>query len=312
VGSWRLSTGSITFGTIVQFVSLFQLMAFPMRLIGFILSDIPRAVAGRERLEDVFSEPLTLPQAAELLSPPEGPVGVSVRDLCFSYSGSEVLKGVSFEVSPDESIALVGPTGSGKSTLVNLLVRLSDPAEGSIRLGGVDVRHLDAANLRRMAAIVFQESFLFATTVRENIALGLDVPEEEIVAAARLAQAHEFASELPHGYDTVLGERGVTLSGGQRQRLAIARALVRKPRVLILDDATSAVDPTVEAAILDGLRRDLNTTLIVVAYRVSTITLADRVLYLDEGRIVASGTHEELMAHPGYEAMVRAYERSAA
>ncbi len=196
--------------------------------------------------------------------------------------------------------------------MASLLVRLADPGAGSIHLGGVDVRELDPEDLRRTAAVVFQESFLFATTVRENIALGLDLSDREVADAAHIARAHGFISELPKGYDTVVGERGVTLSGGQRQRIAIARALVRTPRLLILDDATSAVDPTVEAEILDGLRRDLNTTLIVVAYRVSTIALADRVLFLDEGRIVASGTHGELMAHPGYEAMVRAYERSAA
>jgi ABC-type multidrug transport system fused ATPase/permease subunit len=159
---------------------------------------------------------------------------------------------------------------------------------------------------------VFQESFLFASTIRENIALELDVTEAEILRAAHLSQADEFIRELPKGYETVLGERGVTLSGGQRQRVALARALVRKPRLLIMDDATSAVDPTVEAAILGALRRELETTLVVVAYRVSTISLADRVLFLEDGRIAAEGAHQQLLAHPAYEAMVRAYERGAA
>ena len=215
------------------------------------------------------------------------------------------------EVAPNESIALVRPTGSGKSTLAHLLVRLADPDFGSVRLGGVDLRHVDAGELRRVAAMVFQESFLFATSVRDNIALEQEISDEEIERAARLAQAHGFIERLPGRYDAVLGERGVTLSGGQRQRLALARALVRRPRLLILDDATSAVDPTVEAAILNGLRGELETTLIVVAYRVSTIALADRVLFLDDGRIVAEGTHRDLLSHPAYLAMVNAYERAA-
>jgi ATP-binding cassette, subfamily B, bacterial len=312
VGSWRVSTQAISLGTLVQFIALFELLAFPLRLIGFVLSDIPRAVVGRERLEEVFSEPITLPPATEALGLPKGPLGVTVRSVSFSYEGYRILDDVSMEVEPNESVALVGPTGSGKSTLAHLLVRLADPDSGSIRLGGVDLRHLDAGELRRAAAMVFQESFLFATTVRDNIALNAAVSDEEIQRAARLAQANTFIERLSGGYEAVLGERGVTLSGGQRQRLALARALVRLPRVLILDDATSAVDPTVEAAILSGLRRELDTTLIVVAYRVSTIALADRVLFLDQGRIAAEGTHRQLLSHPAYLAMVRAYERGAA
>ena len=311
VGAWRVSTGAISLGTLVQFISLFELLAFPLRLIGFVLSDIPRAVVGRQRLEEVFSEPITLPPATEGLSFPQGPLSVSVRAVSFSYEGNRILEDVSMEVAPNESIALVGPTGSGKSTLAHLLVRLADPDFGSVRLGGVDLRHVDAGELRRVAAMVFQESFLFATSVRDNIALEQEISDKEIERAARLAQAHGFIERLPGRYDAVLGERGVTLSGGQRQRLALARALVRRPRLLILDDATSAVDPTVEAAILNGLRSELETTLIVVAYRVSTIALADRVLFLDDGRIVAEGTHRDLLSHPAYLAMVNAYERAA-
>ncbi len=189
-------------------------------------------------------------------------------------------------------------------------MRLADPEYGSIRIGEVDVRHIEPGRLQGAVSVVFQESFLFAASVKENITLDLPVSQEDVEYAARLAQAHDFIEELPEGYDTVVGERGVTLSGGQRQRVALARALLRKPRVLILDDATSSVDPTVEAAILDGLRRELKATLIVIAYRVATIGLADRVLFLDGGRITAEGTHEQLLAHPSYEAMVSAYERS--
>jgi ATP-binding cassette, subfamily B, bacterial len=312
VGSWRVSQGAITIGTLVQFVSLFEILAFPIRLIGFVLSDVPRAVVGRQRLQEVFDEPITLRPPSENLSLPAGPLGVRVDDVSFSYGENLVLDHIAFEVRPNETVALVGPTGSGKSTLAQLLVRLADPDEGSISLGGVDLRRLDPGALRRDAAIVFQESFLFASTVRENAALDLELPETTLREAVRLSRADEFVSELPKGYDTVLGERGVTLSGGQRQRLALARALARRPRLLILDDATSAVDPTVEAEILSGLRRELRTTLVLIAYRVSTIALADRVLFLEDGRIAAEGTHAELLAYPAYQAMVRAYERGAA
>jgi len=312
VGAWRVSRGAVTAGTLVQFISLFQLLAFPMRLIGFLLSDLPRAVVGWDRLQGVFDEPVTLRPADGGLTPPPGTLGLEVRNVSFGYGGEPVLRDLSFEVRPNESVAIVGQTGSGKSTVAHLLVRLADPDVGAIRLGGVDLRQLDADALRQGAAIVFQESFLFATTIRENLTLGADIADVQIRTAARLARAHEFVTSFPDGYETVVGERGVTLSGGQRQRIAIARALLRRPRLLILDDATSAVDPTIEAAILDSLRRELRATLVIVAYRVSTISLADRVLYLDGGRIAASGTHHELLSHPDYEAMVRAYERGAA
>jgi ABC-type multidrug transport system fused ATPase/permease subunit len=241
-------------------------------------------------------------------------MGLSVRDVTFTYpdAGAPVLEHLTFDVRPNESVAVVGPTGAGKSTLVMLLDRLADPDSGGIELGGVDVRDVASEALRHDVAVVFQESFLFASSIRENISLGIDATDGDVRDAARLARAHDFIMSLPNGYDTVMGERGVTLSGGQRQRVAIARALVRRPRLMIMDDATSAVDPTVEAAILDGLRSDLHTTLVIVAYRVSTIALADRVVFLDGGRVAAEGTHQELLSHPSYEAMVRAYERGAA
>jgi ABC-type multidrug transport system fused ATPase/permease subunit len=312
IGAWRISTGAITTGTLVQLISLFLLLAFPMRLIGFVLSDIPRAVVGMERLTGVFDEPVTLAPAAEALRIPDGALDISVRSVSFSYGDDRVLSDVSFEVRPNESVAIVGPTGSGKSTLAQLLVRLADPDFGSIRIGGVDLRHMDAAQLRSSVAIVFQESFLFATTIRENIALDVELSDEELRRLARIARVDGFVSELPDGYDTVVGERGVTLSGGQRQRIALARALARRPRVLILDDATSAVDPTIEAEIVQRLVSDLDTTLVVVAYRISTIAMSDRVLWLEGGRIEASGSHRELLSHPRYESMVRAYDRGAA
>ena len=312
LGSWRVSTGDVTIGVLVQFVSLFQLIAFPMRLIGWVLSGIPRAVVGRSRLEDVYQQKSELTEVVDGTNLPDRPLSVRADGVSFAYGPHRVLEEITFEVAPNESVALVGSTGSGKSTLAELLVRLADPQVGTIEVGGIDLRMVTTRDLRANAAIVFQESFLFATTIKENITLERAVTRDEVERVARMAQAHDFIERLPNGYDTVVGERGVTLSGGQRQRVALARALLSNPRLLVMDDATSSVDPTIERAILEGLRNELETTLIVIAYRVSTISLADRVLFLERGRIVAEGPHLELLRHPGYEAMVRAYERASA
>ena len=310
IGSWRVSRGDVTAGTLIQFTALFYLLAWPMRFIGWILAELPRALVGKTRIEEVLAEPVTVVPPEHPVALPDGPLGVSTEAVTYRFGPVTLLDGVGFEVRPDESVALVGATGSGKSLLTQLLVRLDDPDEGEVLLGGVNVRNVGASELRAAASLVFQESFLFATSVKENIALDSGATDDEVVAAARLARADGFINELPNGYDTVVGERGATVSGGQRQRIALARALVRAPRVLILDDATSAVDPTIEAEILGGLRRDLATTLIVVAYRLSTIRLADRVLFLDGGRIAATGTHDELLARePRYAAIVQAYAR---
>ncbi len=311
VGSWRVASGAITLGDLIGFVALFQLLSWPMRFIGWILAELPRAVVGYDRLEEVFREPVTVTPAREGISLPDGPLGLRVHDLHLLYEEqSPVLEGVSFEVEPGESVAIVGPTGVGKSTLTQLMVRLVDPDEGHVEIGGVDLRGVDVASLRSAVAVVFQDSFLFAESVRANIALDSGATDEEVVHAATIAACDRFIRALPQGYDTIVGERGLTLSGGERQRVALARALVRKPRLLILDDATSAVDPSIEAEILGALRRELSTTLVVVAYRLSTISLADRVIFLSGGRVVASGTHEELIeTQPGYGAIIRAYER---
>jgi len=310
VGSWRVSEGAITPGQLIGFIALFGLLSWPMRFIGWILAELPRAVVGYDRLQEVFSTDVTIGPPAHPVTLPAGPLGIEVRDVRHLYDGLPALDGVSFEVQPGESVAIVGPTGVGKSTLAQLLVRLADPDEGRILVGGVDVRDADPIALRQDVAIVFQESFLFAESVRENIELDSGAGEAGIVRAAMVASADRFIRELPEGYDTVVGERGHTLSGGQRQRVALARALVRAPRVLILDDATSSVDPTIEAEILSALRRELSTTLIVVAYRLSTIRLADRVIFLEDGAVKATGSHEALLAgQPGYAAIINAYER---
>jgi ABC-type multidrug transport system fused ATPase/permease subunit len=310
VGSWRIHENAITVGDLIGFVALFGLLSWPMRFIGWILAELPRAVVGWDRLRTVFAEQVTVVPPREPTPIPDGPLGLSVRDVRLIYDGQAVLDGVSFDVEPGESVAIVGPTGVGKSTLAQLLVRLADPVEGTVSVDGVDVRDADPLVLRQAAAIVFQESFLFAASVRDNIALDDTVDEAEVVRSAMISSADRFIRELPEGYETIVGERGHTLSGGQRQRVALARALARAPRILILDDATSSVDPTIEANILHALRRELDTTLIVVAYRLSTIRLADRVIYLQDGKVAGTGTHEELLATlPGYAAIIRAYER---
>jgi ABC-type multidrug transport system fused ATPase/permease subunit len=310
VGAWRVSTGDITPGELVGFVALFGLLSWPMRFIGWILAELPRAVVGYARLEDVYAQRAAVAPPAQPVVLPGGPLGLEVREVSHRFDGQTVLRDVSFTIEPMESVAIVGPTGVGKSTLAQLLVRLADPDRGQVLVGRIDVRQADPVALRRDVTIVFQESFLFATSIAENVALDTGATQADVVRASMIASADRFIRELPQGYDTVVGERGHTLSGGQRQRVALARALARAPRILILDDATSSVDPTVEADILAALRRELSTTLIVVAYRLSTIRLADRVIFLEDQTVKATGTHEELLAdQPGYAAIIQAYER---
>jgi ABC-type multidrug transport system fused ATPase/permease subunit len=266
-----------------------------------------------ERIDAVLSTP-SAPSVQQASSLPDGPLDVSFDHVDFSYeAGPPVLADLSFAVEAGEVVAIVGATGSGKTTLCDLVARLADPDNGTVRVGGVDTRSVDRSDLRAAVAVVFQETFLFAESVADNISLGASYSSEQIGAAARIARADGFVLELPRGYDTVVGERGVTLSGGQRQRVALARALVRRPRVLVLDDATSAVDPVVEAEILARLQESLDTTTLVVAHRVSTIELADRVLFIDGGRLVGLDSHEELLrSQPGYARIVRAYEAGSA
>ena len=311
VGAWRLSAGAVTIGELVQAMTLFGILAFPFRIVGFLLEELPRAVVAHDRIEGVLAaEPRERPAHPTPL--PAGPLDVVLDGVCFAHGHDVVLDGVSCTLAPGEIVALVGSTGTGKSTLCNLLAHLVDPSAGEVRIGGVPLTAADPDHVHEAVALVFQETFLFGDTVRENLTMGAAISDEDVLHALEVARARVFVERMPHGLDAVIGERGVTLSGGQRQRIALARALLRQPRLLLLDDATSAVDARVERAILDGLRGSMAATTVIVAHRVSTIALADRVLLLDGGRVAASGTHRELLSVPTYAALVRAYEADAA
>ena len=311
IGAWRISTGAVSIGEVVSFVSLFTIVVWPLRLIGFLLGEIPRAVAGHDRVERVLAE-VRDPRHDLRAGAGSATGGASVRveHLSFRFAPERlVLDDVSFAVQPGRTVAVVGPTGSGKSTLVHLIAGLIDPAGGRVLLDGEPLNAFTVGELRAMVGMAFQEAFLFYDSVADNVLLGADDPVR-LQEVAALAGVSGFAHQLPQGFDTVVGERGATLSGGQRQRIALARALAQRPRLLLLDDATSAVDPTTEARILAALRDHLtSTTTLVVASRPSTIALADEVLYLEQGQLVDHGPHADLLARcPRYEELVRAYE----
>jgi ABC-type multidrug transport system fused ATPase/permease subunit len=314
VGAGRVADGVTDAGELVSIAYLFMLLTLPIRAIGWVLADLPRAMAGFDRVTPVLAATGETPHGPDAAADADGAAVLAVRDVAFRFADAPrpTLSGVTFEVAAGQTIAVVGPTGSGKSTLAGLLVRLVDPADGSVLLDGVDLRSLREGEVSGQAAFVPQGTFLFDDTVRDNVTLGGPYDDEQVWAALRAAAADSFVAALPDGLDTRVGERGASLSGGQRQRLAIARAIVRRPRLLVLDDATSAVDPSVEAQILDALREaERPATVVVVAYRQATIALADEVVWLEHGRVLARGSHEQLLAEvPGYAALVRAYSQA--
>jgi ATP-binding cassette subfamily B protein len=300
-GGLQVIGGSLSIGELVAFNTYLGFLLFPILTIGFLSAGISRAGASSQRVFEVLDAPLEVQDAPDAVPLPPIHCRVEFDDVSFRYPGDEreVLHDVSFCAEPGQTVAVLGTTGSGKSTLVNLLPRFYDVTGGSVRLDGHDVREVTLASLRSQIGIVLQSPLLFSGSVRDNIAYGKpDATQEVVEAAARAARADEFIRALPEGYDTVIGERGVGLSGGQRQRIAIARALLIDPRLLILDDSTSAVDAETEAVIqesLDQLMRESHRTVFVIAQRVSTVRDADLILVLDEGTIAARGTHEELL-----------------
>lgn len=314
VGVARVMGGQTDAGDVVTVAYLLTIVSFPIRAIGWLLGEFPRSVVGFRRTEAVLRATGSMAYGPTTLSGSGEGARLEVEGLHYAYDPqTPLLDGVTFDVEPGRTVAIVGATASGKSTLTSLMTRLVDPDGGRIRLDGHDLRDLRKGELAGSVALVPQTAFLFDDTVRGNVTLGAQISDEDVWAALRSAQADGFVAALPHGLDTRLGERGTSLSGGQRQRISLARALVRRPRLLILDDATSAVDPEVEARILATLREEGGqaTTLVVVAYRKATIGLADEVVHLEQGRVADRGTHAELLARsPRYARLVNAYEQT--
>ena len=305
-GGREVIDGDLSLGEFAAFYAYVLMLIGPMRMLGIALGMSQRATASGARVFELLDRQpaLEVPENAPPL--PDGPGRVELRGVTFAYDedSAPALRDISLSVEGGRTIALVGGTGSGKTTLVSLLPRLYDPVKGQVLVDGADVSQIDPATLRHEIALVTDDPFLFSASVHENVSYARpDATREEVVAAARRAQAHEFVSELPDGYDTLVGERGLTLSGGQRQRLAIARALLAQPRILILDDATSSVDASTERGIKDALRAPggdgaptlAGRTTFIIAHRLSTIALADEIVVLEDGRVIAQGSHDELI-----------------
>ena len=298
LGGRMVVHGSLSLGGFITFNVLVVMLVMPLRMLGMWIGQAQRATASGERIFEIMDEPEHVSAAPGAVELPRGEGRVRFESVSFGYDPKRpVLEGIDLELEPGKTVALIGHTGSGKTTLASLVPRFYDVTEGRLTVDGVDVRDVQVVSLRREIGIVAQDPFLFSAPVRENIAFGRpDATDEEIRGAARLAQADEFIEALPEGYDTVIGERGITLSGGQRQRIAIARALIVDPRILILDDATASVDATTEARIRLGFRQAMaGRTTIIIAHRLSTLALADELVVLDRGRIAARGTHDELI-----------------
>ena len=302
-GSW-LASGSLGVGSFFFFLSAVNMFLWPVRMMGRILTELGKATVAIGRIQDILGHAReSIPATTATVEPAAGVRGEIVfADVTFSHRDSTAaLENVSFRVTPGSTLALLGPSGSGKSTIVNLLLRLYDPGRGVIEMDGRNIATLDRKEVRRQVSVVMQEPFLYLKTIRENLAVGRPAAtHEEIAEASVTASVHETILQFEHGYETLVGERGITLSGGQRQRVALARALLKEPVILILDDALSAVDTETESFILEALqsRRGRHTT-IVIAHRLSTLMHADEILVFDRGRIIQRGTHNDLKEEPG-------------
>lgn len=304
VGAHWVTTGAITVGVLFAFMAFLSIMLWPVRQLGRILTDLGKTTVALTRIGEILDVPRETEADTDRTDLPGRLTGaITVRDLRFHHGTSDTpaLNGMDFEVQPGETLAILGPSGAGKSTLMHVLLRLYDYEQGSVKLDGYELNSLPRGWLRDQFGVVMQEPFLFSKSLRANLRLGRrDAPDHEIEEAARAASIHETITGFDHGYETLVGERGVTLSGGQRQRLAIARALLKDAPLLILDDALSAVDAETESLIVDALRsRRGRATTLVIAHRLATLAHADRVLVLDHGRIVQVGTHAELVDQPG-------------
>ncbi len=291
-------SGSLSIGDFFAFNLLLAMLVMPLRMLGMWVGQAQRATAAGERIFELLDEPEEIADSPDARRLPPGPGTVAFEGVAFGYDPDRpVLEDIDLEIAAGRTVALIGRTGSGKTTLAALVPRFYEVTAGRVLVDGLDVRDLERRSLRREIGVISQDPFLFSASIRDNIAFGMpDAPQDAVEAAARAAQAHDFVLELPHGYDTVVGERGITLSGGQRQRIAIARALLIDPRILVLDDATASVDATTEARIRAGLREVMRgRTTIIIAHRLSTIALADEIVVLDQGRVAARGTQADLL-----------------
>jgi len=329
VGTARVASGQLTAAEVVQIAYLFSLLSFPVRALGWVLAELPRTVVGWGRVDAVLQATGVMRYGDRSLLRP-GASRMQADQVSYSYDisredgtvtkTSPAVRSVHLDVLAGGTTALVGPTGSGKSTLASLVLRLIDPDSGNVCLDGVNLRDVARGGVPEVGSLVAQQTFLFDDTIRGNVTLGVPATDDEVWHALRISQAEGFVEALSHGLDTRVGERGASLSGGQRQRIALARAVIRNPQLLVLDDATSAVDPSVEQAILAGLREvggssdhTPRTTVLVVAYRMATIALADDVVYMENGRVVDHAPHQQLLDRcTGYARLVTAYAREAA